>query len=150
MDFCFKQFQRENYQECASWFTDAELNKRLGPMDDEWLSAILARTEEEGITWAVYLGAEMVGVVETVFDPEKVLPVGITALAVKPVLRRQGIGSAILRELLVSHNRLGIREHCVFIHMSNEAAHQLFERQGFVQVSEPDKHGYIEYRHCCS
>jgi ribosomal protein S18 acetylase RimI-like enzyme len=112
----------------------------------EWLSAILARTEEEGITWAVYLGAEMVGVVETVFDPEKVLLVGITALAVKPVLRRQGIGSAILRELLVSHNRLGIREHCVFIHMSNEAAHQLFERQGFVQVSELDKHGYIEYQ----
>ena len=108
MDFCFKQFQRENYQEYASWFTDAELNKRLGPMDDEWLSAILARTEEEGITWAVYLGAEMVGVVVTVFDPEKVLPVGITALAVKPVLRRQGIGSVILRELLVSHNRLGI------------------------------------------
>lgn len=84
MGLCFERFQREYYLEYASWFSDPELNYQLGPMDEDWLSAVLDQEEDEGITWAIFLNLEMVGVVETWFDPQKRLPVGITGIAVKP------------------------------------------------------------------
>lgn len=147
MGLCFERFQREYYLEYASWFSDPELNYQLGPMDEDWLSAVLDQEEDEGITWAIFLNLEMVGVVETWFDPQKRLPVGITGIAVKPAGRRQGLAKAILEKLLWNHYSRGIQSHCAYIKKNNEASRHLFEGLGFKAVSEPDNNGFIEYRH---
>ena len=77
MDLAFKRFRREDYDEYASWFVDPEMNRHLGPMDEFWLEAVLSQPESAGVTWAVFRGLELVAVVETVFDSEQRLPVGI-------------------------------------------------------------------------
>jgi len=148
MNLSFTRFQCEHFAEYASWFSDPELNKELGPVvDEEWLSAILSQTAEEGETWAIFLETEMVGVVNATFDPEKKLPAGITEIAIKPDRRRQGLAKAALMELLADHHQRGIVSHVAYIKMTNQASRKLFEGLGFRVNSEPDRHGFIEYKY---
>lgn len=147
MNLRFKRFQREYYSEYASWFIDPELNRRLGPMGKDWLNAVLCEPESEGITWAVFRGAELVAVVETVFDPQNELPAGIPAVATKPTLRGQGIGTVVLQHIIALHKSRGITEHIVCVSVDNAVGRRCVEKVGFVPVaSEPDKYGYIEFR----
>jgi ribosomal protein S18 acetylase RimI-like enzyme len=143
-----KHFQREHYAEYASWFVDPELNRHLGPMDQTWLDAVLSRPESAGVTWAVFRGTELVAVAETVFDPEGFLPAGITAIATKPGLRRQGIGTIMLQQILSLHKSKGIVEHVAYVSPHNPDGRRLLEKAGFVVATvEPNEHGYIEFRH---
>ena len=144
----FKRFQREYFAEYIAWFADPELNRHLGPMDQEWLEAVLAQPESAGDTWAVFRDEEMVAVVETMFDPENNLPTVITAIATKPDRRRQGIGSTVLREIISLHNRQGRVDHVAYISIDNPVGRACAEKAGFVPIkSQPDERGFIEYRH---
>ena len=148
MDLAFKHFRREDYDEYASWFVDPEMNHHLGPMDESWLEAVLSQPESAGVTWAVFRGRELVAVVETVFDSEQRLPVGITAIAVKPGLRRQGIGARVLGQILLHHKNQGLVEHVAYISAHNTGGRRCVEKAGFVLVTnQPNADGYLEYRH---
>ena len=147
MNLQFKRFQREHYLEYASWFADAELNQRIGPMDQAWLDAVLSEPETQGITWAVLRDGELVAVVETVFDPDDAAWAAIPALAVRPALRQQGIGEAVLRALLAMHEPKGITEHRVMIKLGNDAARRCAEKVGFAATgTPPNEHGYVAFR----
>lgn len=144
----FKRFQREFYPDYVAWFVDPDLNHALGPMDTDWLEAILALPEAEGAIWAVFQGNEMVAVIGTAFDAENNLPVGITELAVKPGLRQHGLGTAVLRKLLSRHHAQGFTEHIAFVDQNNLSGQRCSEKAGFRRVSEePNEHGYHTYRH---
>jgi RimJ/RimL family protein N-acetyltransferase len=151
MHLQLRRFQLEYYPEYASWFVDPELYRHLGPMDKDWLEAVLAESEAEGVTWAVFRGHEMVAVVETFFGPKDSgndASAVITGLATKPNLRREGIGTAVLRMILSDHKRKGITKHVAYISIDNPAGQRCAEKAGFVSVtSRPDEHGYIELRH---
>jgi RimJ/RimL family protein N-acetyltransferase len=147
MNLDFKCFQREHYPEYAAWFADPELNHQLGPMDEEWLDSILSQPESAGITWAVFRGDELVAVAEIVFDPQNQLPPGITAIATKPTLRRQGIATAALHHIITLHQNQGITEHLAYVSIHNPAGRRCLEKVGFVQAtSQPNEHGYHEFR----
>jgi len=147
MKLAFKKFQQAYYPEYAAWFVDPELNRRLGPMDQEWLHAVLAEPEAEGITWAVFRDDELVAVIETVFDPDDQRSAVIMATAVKPTLRRQGLGTAVLQRLLAMHQTKSIDAHLAYVAQDNESARRLIEQVGFVQTTvEPDEHGYLEFQ----
>jgi RimJ/RimL family protein N-acetyltransferase len=151
MNLEFKRFQNEHYPEYASWFSDPELNRHLGPMDVGWLEAVLSQAESEGRTWSVFRDVEFVAVIETVFDEEHRWSAGITALATKPGLRRQGIGATVLQTVIALHRRMGILEHFAFISIHNEAGQRCALKAGFRAVtSQPDERGYIEFRHHAS
>lgn len=144
----FRRFQADYYAEYATWFADIELNRRLGPMDQEWLDSVLAEPAAEGITWAVFRDAELVAVIETGFDPQGQLPTVILGIAVKPSLRRQGIGKAVLQKILALHYAQGRHEHIAYVAQDNQSARRLIESIGFVSTgSEPDEHGYLEFRY---
>lgn len=148
MNFELIRFQREHFEEYASWFVDPELNRHLGPMDQAWLEAVLSQPESAGVTWAVFRGREMVAVVETIFDPEQRLPAGITALATRPDLRRQGIGSTVLQQILLHHKSQGIVEHVAYISIHNSGGQRCAEKVGFAPITnEPNERGYLEFRH---
>ena len=147
-DLWLQRFQPEHYAEYASWFADPELNRRLGPMDADWLEAVLSQPEREGSTWAALRGAELVAVVETALDPERRLPAVITAIATRPALRRQGIGSRVLAHVLSLHRGQGIGEHLAFVAADSPGARRCLEKAGFVLVTPgPDAYGYLTYRH---
>lgn len=151
MNLELRKFNRGYYHEYVSWFADPELNRRLGPMagdeGKDWLQAVLTQPESEGEEWAVFLDTGLVAVVGTVFDPEGLLPPGITELAVKPDLRRKGIGAAVLQKVFSLHRSRGITQHLAYIHVDNDAGRKCAEKAGFAAVgATPDKHGYVEFR----
>ncbi len=144
MELEFQPFRDEHYQEYASWFADAELNRRLGPIDQEWLEAVLDEGPSNN-TWVIFRDEEMVALVETTVDwPQKTA--FITGLAVRPSLRRQGIGRAVLRHLLHQHESRGIRKHVTFIALDNEAARRGAQPLGFVEAGEPNENGYQKFQ----
>ena len=144
----FKRFQKEYYSEYAAWFMDPELDRLLGPMDQAWLEAVLSEPPSSGITWAVLREAELVAVIETVFDPRNISSCAIPALAVKPVLRRQGIGTAVLQHLMSMYKNQGISEYIAFISVDNIAGRRCVEKVGFAPADpHPDGRDYLEYRH---
>ena len=146
MSLQFVAFRREFYEEYLSWFADAELNRHLGPMGEDWLGAVLSEPENEGVTWAVFRGAELVGVASVSYDPENKRPAGITAVAVKPALRGQGIGSEIMREVLARDHARGIREHTGIVSPDNPGAQRFLEKLGFERVGVVRESGFIEFR----
>ena len=143
MKLVFRRFREKNFQAYGSWFLDPELDRRLGPIDREWLGAALLRKDRA--TWAVFRDEVLVTVVETVFDPENKLA-AVSALAVKPDLRGQGVGTAVLKQLLATH-RKGVRRHVAYVKVDNRAARRCLEHVGFVLSAEPNAYGYLEFRH---
>ena len=64
----------------------------------------------------------------------------ITNIAVHPVIRRRGIGEALLRALMAEACRLGIRRMTLEVRESNKAAQNLYKKLGF--VAEGKRKGY--------
>jgi len=145
-----QKFREEYYSEYVSWFTDKELNLELGPMDGgegkKWLQAAMSEPESEGMTWMALLNDEFVAVIETGFDPEERQPAAIAAFAVRPDLRRKGIGSSVLRKVLALHVSKGIIQHTANIHLDNIAGRKCAEKVGFLDSgSGPNEPGYVEF-----
>lgn len=146
MQLEMKRFQWEFYADYAAWFSDAELNRQLGPMDEDWLESVLNEPVSEGGTWAVFQSSELVAVIETSFDSQGQLPAGIRAIAVKPALRQQGIGSAALRQLILLHQANDQSSLVTYISATNHAALRFVLKNGFQATTEtPDEHGFIEF-----
>lgn len=143
----FKQFQPSNFPEYAAWFTDPELDRWLGPLDAEWLDAVLSERASDRTTYLVLDAETPVAVLETALHPENTALAAITGLAVKPDRRGQGVGTAVLHEVLATHRRAGRLEHLAYIYQDHWAAQRCFERAGFVRVTPtPNEGGYLEFR----
>ena len=147
MNLAFKRMQKDDFIEYVSWFADAALNQALGPMDvaewPEWQPEF----DPFMIAWVIFREAEMVAVVTTAFDAQGELPVGITGLGIKPALRGQGIGTAVLQQLLDLHKSQGIREHIAYVHLGNGAGRRCLEKAGFAADDEsgPNEYGYVKF-----
>ncbi len=146
MVLVYQRFRDATYAEYASWFADPDLNRWLGPMDADWLHAVLSELESEGVTWAVFQGSELVAVVETRFDPHDRCAAYLRGLAIRPSLRGQGMGTAVVCQLLDCHAGQGITGHTTFISVHNAGSIRFFERLGFVRSSAPpNAHGYAAW-----
>jgi GNAT superfamily N-acetyltransferase len=144
MQLTFHPFQHEHFAEYAAWFADPALDRYLGPLDEEWLDAVLHERDEEGATWAVFRAEELVAVVGTCFDQERPGHATITELAVKPTLQRCGIGTAALQYLLTLHRQHGIYAHSAFVAFDNLPARRCIERAGFcLHTDSADEYGYL-------
>lgn len=146
MELEFRRFQQTNYPEYAAWFGDPELDRQLGPMDQAWLDAVLGQPESEGMTWAVFRNAELVAVIEIIFGAPDDPPICIAGIATKPTLCKQGIATAVLKQLLDQHHSQGLHQHVAYVAIHNEAARRCIERIGFVPTSAPNEHGYVEFQ----
>src|SRR5262249_55078432 len=93
----FRKFTRADFPEYKSWFMDPELNRQLGPMDDEWLEYVL--NEQDGAQYTIFRDDEIVAVLGILLPDERRPDYYITDLAVKPSLRGQRIGSGTLQKL---------------------------------------------------
>jgi ribosomal protein S18 acetylase RimI-like enzyme len=148
MQLGWRRFQADDYPTYAAWFDDPELNCQLGPLDEEWLETVLIEPPADGATWAVLRDHEVVAVVEVAYDRQHPATAAIMALAVKPALRGQGIGAAVLRDVLARHRRAGITEHRALIAATNLAAQRLVAKAGFQRIAaEPDAYGMLQFRH---
>jgi ribosomal protein S18 acetylase RimI-like enzyme len=118
-----------DYQIYRSWFVDEELNRQLGPLDQEWLDCIMAESGHR--QFAIWEGGEMISVVG-VESANAVHPYWyVTDMAVKPSLRGQGIGSRVLSAICTApdHQDYGIWRAGVM--KSNPRAARFLERNGW-------------------
>ena len=77
----------------------------------------------------------------------------INTLAVRPSLRRQGLATALLRQILDDAVQAGARRATLEVRCSNEAARRLYERLGFTVTavrpnyySQPVEDGLVLWR----
>lgn len=137
----FRRFKAEDFAEYKLWFQDALLQRELGPMDDEWLDAVL--NEKDGCEYSVVRNRELVAVIGVKFPQAEHPDFYLTDFAIKPSLRGKGFGSQILAELLQLHP---IKPHQTwrgFVSCGNEQAKGFFRKNGWVIGSEPDDHGMV-------
>lgn len=138
----FSTFTTKDFSEYKAWYEDAELNKRLGPMDDQWLDHVLHETD--GCEYSVFRGKELVAVVGIKFPDPTHPAYYITDFAIKPHLRNQSIGSSVLRALIKLHKRKPGQSWKAFVDVRNSGAKSFFEKNGWICASEtPDEHGML-------
>ena len=144
MELEFRRFQKKDFQAYALWFTDPEQDRWLGPLDREWLEAVLSEGEE-GVTWTVFRDEVFVAVAETAFDPEGGRA-AVTTLQPNPA-SQTGYRYDCFEELLDWHRREGVRKHIAFVHEDNRTARRCLERVGFeLSSAQPNEYGYLEFR----
>ena len=121
-------FRESDFETFADWFADEKLNAELGPIDQEWLDYILA--EEPPSQFACLINNELVAVVgichaKNETDNHFV----ITDIAVAPKLKRTGLGSKALREVI---NRVNpTHSWLAYVDHENVQAHHFFQSQGW-------------------
>src|SRR5688572_11054052 len=142
MNLELRPFAAEDFAEYASWFADPDLNRYLGPMDEECLELMTAGGEVPGDeTWAVLRAGELVAVVVALIDADDRSTYMITAVATKPALRGQGIGPAALQHVFELHRGRGVVEHSAQVSVGNTAGRRCAAKAGFVPAgSEPNRH----------
>ncbi|SIQ18372.1 GNAT family N-acetyltransferase [Aquipseudomonas alcaligenes] len=129
-----RPFLRDDFAEYRSWYNDPQLNKQLGPMDEEWLEYVL--NDSDGEQLCFFEKSRMVAVVGLAEDPHVGAWV-ISDIAVNPALRGQGIGRRAL-ELLLKHPRYQYqRVWQAYVMEDNSAARIFFARLGWLCVAEP-------------
>lgn len=145
----FKIFQKEDYSEYLEWFQDNELNRRLGPMeeDDEWLGYIL--NQKDRCTYSIFINKKLVGVIGIEFPKMEYSTYCITNIAVKPFLRGSGIGREILNKTIELHPLQDGQFWNTYIDKKNPKAKSFFESNGWKKVSKQSKNNemiLMEYR----
>lgn len=113
-----------------TWFQDDRLNRQLGPVDTEWLDHVLAATDGVHLV-AIELG-KPIGLIGIVWATPEHPFHGITDLAVRPGLRREGYGRRILSEVLTWHGHPDISRWVAFVALDNEPAINLLQSSGWI------------------
>ena len=138
------KFKTEDFEEYKSWYKDSDLNKELGPMDQEWLDYVLK--EKDGREYSVFSGGKLVAVAGIKFPDSKHPYYFITSIAVKPSFKRQGIGSQVLQYLMKLHPLKSRQFWKAVINIRNIKARSFLEKNGWICKSEkPDEHGMITF-----
>ena len=120
-------FKREHFEEYQTWYADEQLNRELGPMDAEWLEAVLSEVppsqfvfRDNGRTVAV------AGITRPTSEHDYFV---ITDVAVNPKLRRGGIGTQVIDQLVRYVNQEAA--WATFIDEENWIARCFFESIGW-------------------
>ena len=130
----YHKFRKSDFSTYQRWFTDAELNKQLGPLDNDWLNYILADSTGDQFCFTHF---DALIAVAGISSPTVVFPYNvITDIAVRPNLRRQGIGRFILELLPPMVKRDGAQIWRANVNPTNLAAIQLFEKSGWARIEQ--------------
>ena len=126
----FTKFGPEYFDEYRHWFADATLARALGPApDEEWLEHI--QHDDSGSQFAVLAAGELVAVVGIVFPIEEAAYSVITDFAVRPNLRKTGVGTQVLDQLLTVQPPGPWR---AYVEKTNVAAKQFFQQNGWARA----------------
>ena len=138
------KFKPEDFEEYKSWYKDVNLAKELGPMDKEWLNAVLK--EKDGQEYSAFNKENLVAVVGIKFPNTEHPYYFITDIAVKPSLKNQRIGSQVLQKLIELHTLKHVRSWQTVVNVRNVEAKLFLERNGWICKTEvPDEHGMITF-----
>ncbi len=130
-------FERGDFPEYRSWYQDEVLSGALGPMDDEWLEAVLA--ESPPAQYSCWVDGELGAVVGIARGGAQDARWVVTDVAVRPDLRGRGLGRLAL-EGIFRIEGAERREWVAFVQAQNQGANQFFTTLGW-RRSGPDESG---------
>lgn len=138
-----RPFLASDCPEYLSWFRDPELDRQLGPMDEAWLAHVLAA--RDAVQLAAVGAEELLAVVGVHFATSEFPWLYLTDFAVRPNLRRTGIGRIVLARLLGWPEFAAVAQWRTGVLAGNPAALLYFERAGWRRTGEVDaESGMIE------
>ena len=135
-----EKFKSKHFKDYQSWSGDPEFNKRLGPIDEEWLSFVLQ--DETGDQYAFTNGSKLMAVVGIVLPTSVDNNYTITDISVAPQLRSKGIGTKALN-LLMRHYSRDTKTWKAFIEYDNLTAVQFFKKNGWESDGIVDSEGML-------
>ena len=131
-----RTFQRRDFEEYHSWFTDSLLQETLGPLDDEWLNCVLA--EDPPSQFSFFVDDQFVAVAGISFPDQDNPYFVITDVAVQPGKRRLGFGAKAIQIL---QNIFIDPEFCqcpwlAYVELNNLGAQEFFTSLGWQRDAE--------------
>ena len=143
-DLTCKIFSDSNYEDYKSWFSDAELTRALGNVDQEWLDYILSQKDGEEL--AFFEEDILVCVVGIVFPEKENNFYSITNIAVNPTRKNSKIGSSALKIILEKYKLEKDQYWQCFIDKWNMSAQSFFEKNLWRKVEEDRENLMLCYR----
>ena len=145
MQLQFSKFKAQDFPEYKSWYQDEELNRQLGPMDEEWLNAVL--TEKDGIQYSIFHNENLVAVVGIKYPMKNYPFYCITDIAVHPQQKRKGIASHIIQQLIQLHPLKKGETWRAYVTPDNKSAQAFFDRMSWQQIT-PEEEALIDKMLC--
>lgn len=135
-----RPFVREDFETYRLWFVDPVLDRELGPMDHDWLEYVLSESPPK--EFCFFENDKLVAVIGTESPEPETASWYITAIAVDPARKRQGIGRRAVETLIENHSTQtsAPQEWIAFVSKTNIGARSFFrELNWFESVeAEPD------------
>ena len=125
----FKQFGSEHFDEYKGWFDNERIKSALYDVDKEWLEFVL--NDVSGREYAVFSGGELVAVVGIEFPTAEHASYALKNIAVHPGKFGQGIGSEVLKKLLLLNPLKEGENWMAFVEEENRVAQSFFEKNGW-------------------
>ena len=126
-------FEAADFPAYRAWYADAELDAHLGPMDEDWLTFVLA--DKDGRQFSYLAQEKLVAVIGVAPDPDLVAWV-VTDIAVDPALRGLGWAGRALTSLM-RDEALGARpRRLAYVMSDNPGARRFFTAQGWRCIAE--------------
>ncbi|MEN5170345.1 GNAT family N-acetyltransferase [Brevundimonas pondensis] len=126
-------FEAADFPAYRAWYADAELDAHLGPMDEDWLTFVLA--DKDGRQFSYLAQEKLVAVIGVAPDPDLDAWV-VTDIAVDPALRGLGWAGRALTSLM-RHEALGARpRRLAYVMSDNPGARRFFTAQGWRCITE--------------
>lgn len=137
-DPVLKRFERADFPAYADWFVEADLARFVGTMDHAWLEAILS----DGSTrqFSVLCGGALAAVTGVHMPDADHDYHYLTDIAVRQDLRRAGLATWLLRQLL-GHPDFQTTSHWqAAVRPDNISIQSLFQKTGWSRIArrEPD------------
>nr|WP_314428835.1 GNAT family N-acetyltransferase [uncultured Brevundimonas sp.] len=126
-------FEAADFPAYRAWYADAELDAHLGPMDEDWLTFVLA--DKDGRQFSYLAQEKLVAVIGVAPDPDLDAWV-VTDIAVDPALRGLGWAGRALTSLM-RDEALGARpRRLAYVMSDNPGARRFFTAQGWRCITE--------------
>ncbi|MEY9333835.1 RimJ/RimL family protein N-acetyltransferase [Pseudomonas protegens] len=135
---------REDWAWIQDWFKDPQLNQELGPLDQEWLDAVM--NEDNGIQLVAIEDNQPVALIGCAWHPAPHELHGITDIAVSPAYKKQGLGRNALYETIKWSGHPPCSGWVAFVSPQNAEAEAFFSSVGWKYTGLDDEMHRFELR----
>lgn len=139
----FVPFAEEHYFEYKKWFDKDAIKNALGYIDEEWLNYILNDTA--GIEYAVLQNKILVAVAGISLPSATEKSYVINNIAVNPSHFGKGIGSLVLKELVLRYPAKEDESWLAYVDVKNESAQKFFTKNDWIEICQYSDDNMICY-----
>lgn len=139
-----RHFERKDFEAYRSWYADPDLNRELGPMDEQWLEHVMNETPRR--QYSFIEDEVLVAVIGTEGPRPNETAWFITDIAVHPDKKRNGIATQAINMLIEKHREYSPHPESwiAWVDAKNSAALDFFQRQGWNLSEQPDVENMLQ------